>query len=298
MRKGKSRLEAELALQAAIEEMRCRPWQPVPAVRPLKHLPWSSVGRLECTCQAARKALLHFALLKEHPTRAEDLREAGRFHHAFKGRIPTDLACALLSADPALAHCLDDRSATPLHVAAMYGASKQIVEALLECHPAAATAKDKLGQLALHYGLQYKLAAASTILMAWPTSAALADCNGNLPLHLAVMHHAEADTVRAILLAHPSAVNVRTRGGKTSMKLATAHRATEEVQALLLSPPSRRPGVRYVASRASTADPFTPPVATWKATSSPGSPAKLSDTSYTTADGVPLGWTWKLSLTP
>lgn len=285
-----SRLEAEIALQAAIEEMRCRPWQPVKEVRPMIYLPWSDVGRLECTCRSARKATLHSALVKELPSRAEDLRADGRFHHAFRGRIPTELACALVSADPKLAQCLDYRGALPLHAAAMYNASRKTLERLLEFHPDAATATDKDGQLALHYGLQYQLEAVSAILMAWPTAAGVADTNGNLPLHLAAMHHAAADTVQALIAAHPPAVLARTRGGKSAVKLAVAHQATPEVQALLLSP--QRPHVEYVGSRPSTADPFSP-CATWKSTSSSGS---LSDTSYTTSYGDPLRWTWRVGL--
>merc|ERR1719183_87674 len=99
------------------------------------YLPWSSVGRLECTCRSARKALLHFALVKELPSRAQDLREDGRFHRAFKGRIPTELACALLKADPFLAHGSDYRGATPLHVAAMFHAAEETLEKLVECYP-------------------------------------------------------------------------------------------------------------------------------------------------------------------
>ena len=146
----------------------------------------------------------------------------------------------------ALSHCSDprtrhearlknDRGNLPLHSAASFRAPVEVIEALLEAYPEAASMTNNYGNLALHFTAWKKgpLDCMKLLLQVFPEGAAQKNNHGNLPLHYAAHYNAPIEVVEALYHAYPDAAHHKNNDSNTPLDLAVADGASGNVVALL-----------------------------------------------------------------
>ena len=123
--------------------------------------------------------------------------------------------------EAAIADHHDADGALPLHLAALHGAPLEVMQALLDAHPAAASTRDENGDLPLHWAAFHEGCAdvVELLLRAYPEAAYLTSIYGCLPLHDATLEELEGypaplEVVVALLAAYPEAALVRTNNGR------------------------------------------------------------------------------------
>lgn len=118
----------------------------------------------------------------------------------------------------------------PLHVAVGHGiyTSLEVLQLLIDAHPAALRAPATDGELPLHFALLHSQPAPQTlfVLQAYPEAAAV-QVGNELPVFLAVRSKADVEVVEALLAAYPAAGAAKTSGGKSLLEAALAPAFTE-----------------------------------------------------------------------
>ena len=105
-----------------------------------------------------------------------------------------------------------------------------MTEALLEAYPEAARARDRNGQLPLHWAVlqagsfEHSFKSVTPViqalLVAYPRGAMAWDVEGNLALHGAAVDNAAVDVLQVLIEAHPAAAGARNLAGETPLDLA------------------------------------------------------------------------------
>eukprot|EP00980_Cylindrotheca_fusiformis_P003287 scaffold743_cov117-Cylindrotheca_fusiformis.AAC.6 len=151
-------------------------------------------------------------------------------------RVPTEASRPCLSST-----CPQKNGNLALHEACRYGASVELVEALIEANESAVRATAEWGYLPLHFScaLNAPCSVVSKLVATDPSTARTKEANeGRLPLHLAVKHGASIDVIMLLLFAYPKASTILDRTGQTPMdyaqKLSSSSR--EIVNLLSLAP--------------------------------------------------------------
>ena len=151
---------------------------------------------------------------------------------------------AYLSTRPSLRSLRDSRALRPcrrvanhtrctalhFHVG-MGGAQLCVTEALLEACPEAVRARDRNGQLPLHWAVMHTTAfiesafesatpVVQALLRAHPAGAMAWDVEGNLALHGAAVDNATLEVIHLLIEANPSAAAARNLAGETPLDLA------------------------------------------------------------------------------
>mmetsp|Transcript_97364 Transcript_97364/g.231659 ORF Transcript_97364/g.231659 Transcript_97364/m.231659 type:complete len:481 (-) Transcript_97364:47-1489(-) len=121
----------------------------------------------------------------------------------------------------------------PLFWALSYGAGADVLTALLDAHPPAATEKHPEGWTPLHYAEKLDAAAVKLLLARCPGAAAEVDKEGDLPLHWAAEHNAPKEVVKLLLEAYPEGALCRDKRGRLPAQLALEQKVSEEVLQLL-----------------------------------------------------------------
>jgi len=129
----------------------------------------------------------------------------------------------------------NDRGNLPLHSAASFRAPVEVIEALLEAYPEAASMTNNYGNLALHFTAWKKgpLDCMKLLLQIFPEGAAQKNNHGNLPLHYAAHYNAPIEVVEALYHAYPEAARQKNNDSNTPLDLAVADGASNNVVALL-----------------------------------------------------------------
>ncbi|KAL7578977.1 hypothetical protein ACA910_019024 [Epithemia clementina (nom. ined.)] len=140
--------------------------------------------------------------------------------------------------DPATRHeaqVKNDRGNLPLHSAASFRAPVEVIEALLEAYPEAASLTNNYGNLALHFSAWKKgpLESEKLLLKVYPEGAAQKNNHGNLPLHYAAHYNAPLEVVEALYQAYPEGAHQKNNDNNTPLDLAIADGASPNVVALL-----------------------------------------------------------------
>lgn len=164
--------------------------------------------------------------------------------------------------DPATAHEArkkNDRGNLPLHSAASFRAPLEVVDALLEVYPDAASLTNNYGNLALHFTAWKKgpLDCERLLLRIFPEGAAQRNNHGNLPLHYAAHYNAPLEVVEALYDAYPEAAHQQNNDANTPLDLAIADGASPNVVSLLQGkrpPPGDDEALRSAEERADRAE--------------------------------------------
>ena len=129
----------------------------------------------------------------------------------------------------------NDRGNLPLHSAASFRAPVEVIEALLEAYPEAASMTNNYGNLALHFSAWKKgpLESEKLLLKVFPDGAAQKNNHGNLPLHYAAHYNAPLEVVEALYQAYPEGAHQKNNDNNTPLDLAIADGASPNVVALL-----------------------------------------------------------------
>uniref|UniRef100_A0A7S2UJ49 AAA+ ATPase domain-containing protein n=1 Tax=Attheya septentrionalis TaxID=420275 RepID=A0A7S2UJ49_9STRA len=129
----------------------------------------------------------------------------------------------------------NDRGNLPLHSAASFRAPVEVIEALLDAYPEAASATNNYGNLALHFTAWKKgpLDSEKLLLQLYPEGAAQKNNHGNLPLHYAAHYNAPLEVVEALYNAFPDGALQKNNDNNTPLDLAIADGASPNVVALL-----------------------------------------------------------------
>jgi hypothetical protein len=129
----------------------------------------------------------------------------------------------------------NDRGNLPLHSAASFRAPIEVIEALLEAFPEAASATNNYGNLALHFTAWKKgpVDCEKLLLQVYPEGAARKNNHGNLPLHYAAHYNAPLEVVEALYHAYPEGAHQKNNDNNTPLDLAIADGASPNVVALL-----------------------------------------------------------------
>jgi hypothetical protein len=116
----------------------------------------------------------------------------------------------------------------PLNLAIHNNATADVIRMLLEADPTVTSLPDGVeNQGSLHILLHQQrnrsdiLPLVDSFLLAHPICAQIQDKNGCVPLHLAVYHQAELDTVRHLIMVYPEALQVQNRRQQTPVTMAT-----------------------------------------------------------------------------
>jgi hypothetical protein len=107
-----------------------------------------------------------------------------------------------------------------LHEACRYGASIELVEALIEANESALRTEGKWGYLPLHFACCSNASpqVISKLIVTYPSATRTKeDSEGGLPLHLAVKYGADSEVITALLTVYPKASIIRDRSGLTPM---------------------------------------------------------------------------------
>lgn len=129
-------------------------------------------------------------------------------HLALRRGVATDVALALIDAEPAMVSKLrsGDRF-WPLHIAASQRASLMTIRRLIEVAPQAAVARDKLRRMPLHHAVDCsnpREEVITALLMANPAAAKVKDGRGDAPLHIAARQCTDQDIITMLLSIEPS----------------------------------------------------------------------------------------------
>ena len=119
-------------------------------------------------------------LLQEYPSAVGLPDGFNRFplHLAIENRAGPEVVIALLQACPdAASHCEMEHGKSPLHYATEKHAGLSVVAALLQAYDGAASTADWFGQLPLHYAAQHQagLEVVAALIQAYPEAARMAE---------------------------------------------------------------------------------------------------------------------------
>ena len=155
---------------------------------------------------------------------------------------------AVVEADPQAAskwlYGVDDNNTVPMiwkrlpiHLACTHGAPVGLLEMLIQSYPeGVATVDAHTGYLPLHMACGKSSAAVVKLLLeTFPDATNVADVQGRLPLHVAVVAMASYAVVEALVEGNPSAVGVVDQNEKTAMDYALQTYGREHVVTELLS---------------------------------------------------------------
>jgi hypothetical protein len=116
----------------------------------------------------------------------------------------------------------------PLNLAIHNNATADVIRMLLEADPTVTSLPDGVeNQGSLHILLRQQrnrrdiLSLVDSFLLAHPICAQIQDKSGCVPLHLAVFHQAELDTVRHLIMVYPEALQMQNRRQQTPVAMAT-----------------------------------------------------------------------------
>ena len=129
-------------------------------------------------------------------------------HKALKARKADEDLLQLINLEACQAK--DPNGMTPLHIAAAWKASEDVIAKLIEVWPDALKVHDSvLGVLPLHLAARDSASDAAVLQMlkAYPAAASEQDADGNLPLHRALVQKASERTILRLLKANPAAVS-------------------------------------------------------------------------------------------
>uniref|UniRef100_A0A7S2ICF1 Uncharacterized protein n=2 Tax=Helicotheca tamesis TaxID=374047 RepID=A0A7S2ICF1_9STRA len=144
-------------------------------------------------------------------------------HQACALQPPPEVIEALIECHPAGIRSKEsgfDR--LPLHVACQTSAGADIIRVLLSYNGEASRTKDCLGRLPLHYACSHRATpeVISLLLDSFPAAAGVEDKNGWIALHVACRFAADPDVVRQLLEILPGATMIKTLKGSTALSLA------------------------------------------------------------------------------
>jgi hypothetical protein len=131
----------------------------------------------------------------------------------------------------------------PLNMAIRNNANADVIRLLLEADPTVTSLPDGAeGQGSLQILLRQQrhrrdiLPLVDSFLLAHPSCAQIQDSHGCVPLHTAVYHQAELDTVRHLNMVYPEALQIQDRRQQTPVALATQlHAVCSDAVATFLS---------------------------------------------------------------
>lgn len=176
------------------------------------------------------------------------------------GHIPAHLAAEsstpevlskVLAAYPQGIHCVctEDNGNTPLFKAVAAN-NEDTIRYICSHYPEAVSVRNSSGLTALHYAAEGdNLAILKVLLEVYPDAITVADVDGRLPLHVFVQMHTteilhesspEADCLRLLLKANPTAVSVVDHVGDTPLSCVTPENLYLR-RLLLLAQPSLAP---------------------------------------------------------
>eukprot|EP00804_Cyclotella_cryptica_P006350 CCRYP_010176-RB/>CCRYP_010176-RB protein AED:0.07 eAED:0.07 QI:469/1/0.75/1/0.66/0.5/4/427/605 len=135
----------------------------------------------------------------------------------------------------------NDRGNLPLHAAASFQATPDVIDALLKAHPTAASTPNSVGNLPLHQAAMWQAPPDSVelLLQHHREGAATRNRYGSLPLHMAASNQANVEVVRLLIDAYPDALHLQNDDGMTPLDLALGDEsASDAVLALLEGRPA------------------------------------------------------------
>jgi ankyrin repeat protein len=113
--------------------------------------------------------------------------------------------------------------AIPLHAAVGEGASRSVLEYLLQCWPDSVYERDHDGNTPLHFaGPESSLASIRLLVNTWPESVEVVNDAGELPLHSATGRRARYPVLRYLLDRNPQALEVPDFAGNLPQHLLFA----------------------------------------------------------------------------
>ena len=158
-------------------------------------------------------------------------------HVACQYKAPLSMIELLHSINPTAITTVDSvYKRTPLHLAAMQGASPKVVAFLLHEHTKAAAIPDALGRLPVHYSCKDKEHGelnTRLLLKAYRNGATKADTNGFLPLHVACRTGMPLETLRVLTGVAPQTIHAKTKKGSTPKSCAMQFEKNQVVMDLL-----------------------------------------------------------------
>ena len=126
-------------------------------------------------------------------------------------RAPVKVVRALIAAYPEASAEPDGDGRLPLYLAAACrGADSSLVATLIRAHDRATTQPDAEGMLPLHTPYRMRHRRVVELLLHAAPAARCEIGGGLLPIHLAVAHHAPAESVRVLLRMFPESASWRT----------------------------------------------------------------------------------------
>jgi ankyrin repeat protein len=120
-------------------------------------------------------------------------------------------------------HTTFQSGSAPLHTAISNGAPLYAIQALVQANPPSVAYANIYGNLPLHFAAWKKntaLQVVAFLLQYYPQGACIANKAGDLPLHYATNFKASVETVQLIYQAHPAAIHVQNKKGKTPLENA------------------------------------------------------------------------------
>jgi hypothetical protein len=140
-------------------------------------------------------------------------------------------AAALLMMDPeAIRRPVDTQGESykyPLNLAIHHNATLDVILLLLKADPTITSLRDGVesqGSLHILLGRQHYrrdiLSLVDYFILARPSCAQIQDSHGCVPLHTAVFHQAELDTIRHLVMSYPEALQIQNRRHQTPLALA------------------------------------------------------------------------------
>jgi len=129
----------------------------------------------------------------------------------------------------------NDRGNLPLHAAASFKASPEVMDALIKSYPPGPSTSNLIGNLPLHHACMWKapIECVEALLERHPAGVRHRNQYGSLPLHMAASNEAPADVIRVLIEAYPGALEDRNDDGMSPADLARAEGAGDVVSALL-----------------------------------------------------------------
>jgi ankyrin repeat protein len=131
---------------------------------------------------------------------------------------------------------LNERGNLPLHAAASFQATADVVEVLLKAYPGGASQPNGVGNLPIHQAAMWQapVETAEVLLARHPEGATVRNQYGSLPLHMAAANRATPEVVRLLIDAYPDALHLQNDDGMTPLDLAMADESVnEQVVAML-----------------------------------------------------------------
>ena len=190
-------------------------------------------------------------LIRRQPQVASEIRDSRLpLHDAVRQeRAPAHILRALIDANPSGVQALTKYGNLPIHLAALVKADFDVVDMLIKHHP-----KDCLmevngfGNTPLHHavstspGLPYRPTGVThaeyvqRFLQACPEAALVENCQGQLPLHLAMESaeggQAHLDVVRCLIECYPASIRMPDADGRLALHHLLAMNANATVRTL------------------------------------------------------------------